>query len=208
MKNWNALYANVLDSLKMQLSPFLMYHRWKHTQHVIELAEQIAKHEHITEDDLLLLKTAALFHDAGFISGIYVGHEEEGVRMAENCLPEYGYSKTEIEIIAGMIRATIIPQKPKTKLECILADADLEYLGTANFEHLGNILYLELRHFHPNLSLDEWNEMQINFLQSHVYHTDYCIQHRAPLKEKNLNLLIQKREKQQKLEKQSRKRSN
>lgn len=205
MKNWNALYSSVLDNLKKQLSPFLMYHRWKHTQHVLEQAEQIALHEHITEDELLLLKTAALFHDAGFINGFYEGHEEEGVRMVENILPEYGYSKTEIEIIAGMIRATIIPQKPKTKLECILADADLEYLGTDKFEHLGNILYLELRHFHPNLSLDEWNEMQINFLQSHVYHTAYCIQRRAPLKQENLNRLIKKRKKQEKIQTQSRK---
>ncbi|EIA07887.1 HD domain-containing protein [Flavobacterium frigoris] len=208
MKNWNALYCNVLDDLKKQLSPFLMYHRWKHTQHVLELAEQIAFYEHITEEELLLLKTAALLHDAGFINGFYEGHEEEGVRMAENILPEYGYSKKEIETIAGIIRATIIPQKPKTKLECILADADLEYLGTDKFEHLGNILYLELRYFHPNLSLDDWNEMQINFLQSHIYHTTYCIQNRAPLKKKNLNRLIKNLKTQEKRQANTRKRTN
>ena len=89
-----------------------------------------------------------------------------------------------------MIRATIIPQKPKTKLECILADADLEYLGTDNFEHIGNKLYLELKHYNPNLSLEEWNEIQINFLQSHFYHTSYCIHNRTEGKIKNLNQLI------------------
>jgi uncharacterized protein len=199
MKNWNALYSNVLDSLKTRLSPFLIYHHWKHTQHVLEKAEYIALQENIIEDDILLIKTAALFHDAGFINSINEGHEEESIRLAEKKLPEFGYTKKEIEIIAGMIRATIIPQKPKTKLECILADADLEYLGTDNFERIGNKLYLELKHYNPNLSLEEWNEMQINFLQSHFYHTAYCIQNRAAVKEKNLKGLIKQTKNLEKL---------
>ncbi|MFE3871063.1 HD domain-containing protein [Flavobacterium sp. ZS1P70] len=190
MKNWNALSMNVLDCLKSRLSPFLIYHHWKHTQHVVKIAEYIAQQEHINEADILLLKTAALFHDAGFINTGTEGHEEEGIRLAEKKLPDFGYTKKEIEIISGMIRATIIPQKPKTKLECILADADLEYLGTDNFEHIGNKLYLELKHYNPNLSLEEWNEIQINFLQSHFYHTAYCIHSRTEGKMKNLNQLI------------------
>jgi HD superfamily phosphodiesterase len=158
---------------------------------VVKMAEYIALQEHINEDDILLIKTAALFHDAGFINIDSEGHEEESIRLAEKKLPEFGYTKNEIEIIAGMIRATMIPQKPKTKLECILADADLEYLGTDNFEYIGNKLYLELKHYNPNLSLEEFNEMQINFLQSHFYHTAYCIQNRTAMKEKNLEDLIQ-----------------
>ena len=193
MKNWNLLYTNVMDCLKTQLSPFLIYHHWKHTQHVLEAAEYIAQQENTTEEDIVLVKTAALFHDAGFINGINEGHEEESIRFAEKKLPDFGYTKKEIEIIAGMIRATIIPQQPKTKLECILADADVEYLGTNHFERIGNKLYLELKHYNPNLSLEEWNDMQINFLQSHFYHTDYCIQNRTAVKEKNLKELIERK---------------
>ncbi|MET0759581.1 MAG: HD domain-containing protein [Flavobacterium sp.] len=199
MKNWNLLYTNVMDCLKTQLAPFLIYHQWKHTQHVLEKAEFIARQENTIEEDILLIKTAALFHDAGFINNINEGHEEESIRLAEKKLPEFGYKKNEIEIIVGMIRATIIPQTPNTKLECILADADLEYLGTDNFERIGNKLYLELKHYNPNLSLYEWNEFQINFLQSHFYHTKYCIQNRTAVKEKNLKLLIQKRKNSEKL---------
>lgn len=198
MKNWNVLYGIVITILKEQLSPFLFYHHWEHTQHVLEKAEQIALYENVIEDDLLLIKTAALFHDAGFVNGINEGHEEESIRLAENKLPMFGYSKKEIDIISSMIRATKIPQKPKTKLECILADADLEYLGTDNFQHIGNKLYLELKHYNPNLSLDEWTVMQINFLQSHSYHTSYCIENRAPAKQKNLNRLIKQTVKKEK----------
>ena len=195
MKNWNLLSVNVMDCLKARLSPFLVYHDWNHTQYVVKMAEYIALQEQMNEDDILLIKTAALFHDGGFITTRSEGHEEESVRFAENKLPAFGYTKKEIKIIVGMIRATIIPQKPKNKLECILADADLEYLGTNDFERLGNKLYLELKHYNPNLSSEEWNEMQINFLQSHFYHTAFCIQNRNAVKKMNLKGLIQQQKK-------------
>lgn len=198
MKNWSALYTNVMDCLKERLAPFLIYHHWKHTQHVLDKAELIALHENIGDDEIILIKTAALFHDAGFVSTGNEGHEEESIRLAENKLPEFGYTKKEIETITGMIRATKIPQKPQNILERILADADLEYLGTDNFERIADKLYQELKHYNPNLSLNEWNESQINFLQSHFYHTSYCIQNRAPTKEKNLKQLLSMRKKQSK----------
>lgn len=191
MKNWDLLYGNTIDFLKEKLAPFLTYHDWNHTLHVLKMAEYIAIQEHIQEDSMLLLKTAALFHDSGFINSTAEGHEEESIRIAEKKLPEFGYTKKEIDIISGMIRATSIPQKPKTKLECILADADLEYLGTDDFKRIGDKLYLELKYVNPNLTLEEWDEIQIKFLQSHFYHTSYCIQNRTAIKEKNLNALIQ-----------------
>lgn len=193
MKNWDLLYHTVIDTLIEKLAPFLTYHDWKHTEHIIKMAEYIAHQEDIPEEDILLIKTAALFHNAGFISSTNEGHEEESIRLAKIKLPEFGYTKQEIDSIEGMIRATSIPQNPKTKLECILADADLEYLGTDTFKYIGNKLYMEMKYSKPNLSLEEWNEIQIHFMQSHSYHTPYCIKNRTPKKEENLELLIQQR---------------
>jgi uncharacterized protein len=192
MNNWDELYADILKCLKEKLSPQLVYHHWKHTEHVVEMAEYIARQEHCTDHEILLIKTAALFHDAGFVNPIVDSHEEEGIRFAKKKLPDLGYTKNEIELITGMILATKIPQQPKTKLEGILADADLEYLGTENFVYIGNKLFQELKHENPTLSVEQWNDIQIKFLQSHVYHTHYCLQHRAETKEKNLQMLLQK----------------
>lgn len=191
MKKWDELYANVMECLKEKLSPLLVYHHWKHTEYVVKMAEYIAQKEHCTDAEILLVKTAALFHDAGFVNSITDSHEEESIRFAQNKLPKFGYNQKEIELITGMIHATKIPQKPKNKLECILADADLEYLGTDNFIYIGSKLYQELKHENPNLSLEEWNEIQITFLQSHVYHTNYCLHNRAEKKEKNLQSLLE-----------------
>ena len=190
MKNWDLLYHTIIDLLKENLASFLTYHDWKHTEHVIKMAEYIGHKENRSEEDILLIKTAALFHDAGFINSISEKHEEVSIKMAKDKLPQFGYTKNEIEIIEGMIRATAIPQEPKTKLECVIADADLEYLGTNSFERIGANLYLEIKNSNPNLSITEWNEIQIKFLQNHQYHTSYCIQNREPVKQRNLELLI------------------
>jgi uncharacterized protein len=190
MKNWNVLHQEIIALLKEKLAPHLTYHNWQHTEHVIAMTEFIARQEKVSESEILLLKTAALFHDIGFINAIEEGHENESIRLAKEKLPHYGYNKAEIKAITGMIKATEIPQMPKNRYECIIADADLEYLGTDRFESIGHQLFLELKATRPSLSRSEWNSIQINFLQSHFYKTDYCKQFRAPLKEKNIQKLM------------------
>ncbi|HQW46407.1 MAG TPA: hypothetical protein PLZ98_04990 [Chitinophagaceae bacterium] len=52
MKDWNVLYHYVLDCLKQKLPPYLTYHHWQHTLHVIEMSEFIAREENISNDDI------------------------------------------------------------------------------------------------------------------------------------------------------------
>jgi uncharacterized protein len=191
MKDWNLLYNHVLRALKEKLPAHLTYHHPDHTFYVMNMAELIAREEKASEKDILLLKTAALYHDIGFIKGAGQ-HEVESERIAAAELPAFGYTPEEIQIIVGLIGATSIPQNPKTKLEKILADADLEYLGTDNFEKVGDTLLQELRHDNPKLTREKWDAMQIEFLQKHHYHTNYCLQNRKQKKDLNLRQLIEK----------------
>lgn len=192
MKNWNKLYTDISQRLKDNLAPHLTYHCWEHTVYVIDRVEHIAHKEHCSEYNILLMKAAALFHDSGYMNHEVEDHEAESCRIAQELLPNYGFSSTEVAKITGMIMATKIPQQPKNKLEQIVADADLEYLGTENFIEIGTRLYHELKHYNPALTVQEWDDIQIKFLQSHHYHTDYCLQHRAKAKEINLQLLLEK----------------
>jgi len=86
--------------------------------------------------------------------------------------------------------ATEIPQMPKTKLEEILADADLEYLGSSYFEIKADKLFNELQHLNPSLTGEEWNKAQISFLQKHHYFTGFCKENRESIKQMYLNKLI------------------
>jgi hypothetical protein len=102
----------------------------------------------------------------------------------------YGFSEAEMNIIFSMIMATKVPQQPKTKLEEIIADADLEYLGTTSAAAISAKLFKELQSINPLLTKSEWNKQQISFLQSHHFFTPYCKANKESLQSAYLNQLI------------------
>lgn len=160
----------VLEKLEKGLPKNLYYHNLKHTVDVYTQAELIGRSENITNEELLLLKTAALFHDIGHLID-YATHEEMGVKMAHEILPRYGYTPEQIARIAEIIMATKLPPNPKNLLEEIICDADLDYLGRTDFIPVSNALYKELHEHGMVGSLHDWNEIQIDFIQNHQYFT-------------------------------------
>jgi predicted metal-dependent HD superfamily phosphohydrolase len=162
------------------------YHNFNHTLYVYNKTLEIAAHEKCSASDLRLLKAAALWHDTGYIN-IYYGHEEESCVQAQKYLGDFGFNKDEIYVICGMIMATKIPQTPHNLLEEIIADADLEYLGTNEAETQANQLFEELRMLNPYLHEELWNRTQIFFLEHHTFFTTFCKQHREQRKHEYLN---------------------
>lgn len=186
--NFDKLKSEILVMLKDNLSHYLYYHCSEHTERVINVAIYIAEKETVSENELLLIKIAALFHDIGFLY-TYANHEEESCRVAREVLNEYQLGKTDLDTICTMIMATQIPQVITNKLDAILADADLEYIGTDDFDSISNTLYQELKHRNPNLNLKDWNQIQINFFEMHKFHTDYAKNNLETKKQEHLTKL-------------------
>lgn len=185
----------IIQKLKSEITPTLSYHGVHHTIEVLTVCNDYIKRLNINKHDAGLLRTAALFHDTGFI-WTYTNHEERGVEFARQILPEWGYQDDEIEAISNMILATKIPQKPMNLLEEVLCDADLDYLGTDRFLTTGKSLYLELSSHNVIHEEEMWDQLQINFLSNHYYHTDFAKTYREPVKRKYLADIIKKREMQ------------
>lgn len=179
----------VVNLLKDNLPVCYYYHNYQHTLYVQEKAVQIGRHEHCTEKEIELLSIAALWHDAGYIN-TYANHEAESCVLAKKHLPAYGLTDEDIDTICGMIMATKIPQSPNSKTEAIIADADLEYLGTIYAAEKAADLFKELQSLIPSLTAAAWGKMQISFLQTHHYFTAYCIEKKEPLKQAYLKELI------------------
>jgi predicted metal-dependent HD superfamily phosphohydrolase len=175
----------VLTRLENELAPDLFYHCVEHTISVMNAVSRMAKTEHVTGDDLTMLKTAALYHDTGFIEK-YIGHEAASVEVARETLPNFDYSRVEIDVIGEMIMATQIPQRPKNLLSEILCDADLDYLGTDTFERIGSDFYRELVAYGFIENEKEFNYLQVSFLESHKYFRKHNIYTRQPTKQRHL----------------------
>ncbi|MBK9983033.1 MAG: HD domain-containing protein [Saprospiraceae bacterium] len=190
MTNFPALHDEVFHMLDHQLPSFLTYHSPKHTRYVLEQAEIISMHENVSAHDLYLIKTAALFHDIGFIQQ-YKDHEEAGCEITREFMHRYSFDPADAKKIFGMIMATKIPQRPHTLLEMIVADADLEYLGTDLFYKVSQLLYKEMLYLDPDLDIPSFNQIQIKFLSAHTYHTDFCKNNREEKKLQNLRELME-----------------
>lgn len=160
----------VLDKLEKELPEYLHYHNVKHTIDVVTQVELIGWGENVNDEEILLLKTAALFHDVGHIIS-FDEHEYNGTLIAKDMLPNYGYNEKEIERICSIIMATKLPPKPKNKLQEIICDADLDYLGRADFIPVSQTLYDELKAQNKMGSLNDWNKIQIKFLSNHQFFT-------------------------------------
>jgi uncharacterized protein len=178
----------IINKLTKELPNYLTYHSVDHTKDVYNAAGILGKEEGISDYEMKLLLTAANFHDSGYLKGAK-GHEEESCRIAQQALPGYEYTPKEIDIICGIIRATRIPQSPITHLEEILADADLDYFGRDDFFTISDQLHDELKNLNAIGDEDEWNELQVRFLESHHYFTPSAIKSRKAKKEENLQAI-------------------
>lgn len=171
----------IINRMRSELPNNLRYHALLHTLDVIKSAKYIAEAENITGDDLLILLTAAAYHDCGFIH-TYAGHEEASCKIAAECLCGFGYDQQQIELILEMIRATKVPQKATSHLAMILCDADLDYLGRDSYDVISRTLLDELIMTGKDIDDKQWLNIQIKFLEDHQYWTNHSKKNRAPQK--------------------------
>lgn len=174
--------------LSEQLPDNLYYHSVEHTLYVLEKTAFIAEKEGVSKSDMFLLKVAALYHDSGFIEGSG-NHEAKGCEIARKDLASFDFDPKDIDAICNIIMATKIPQNPQNHLEEIIADADLEYLGTNTFAKTSDLLFKELKENSPKLTAQDWLAIQQDFLSKHKYHTKYCKRYKEHRKVKNLKSL-------------------
>ncbi len=171
---YEQVYSFLINKLEKELPAYLCYHNTGHTKSVISAAEELAIGENISGDDLILLRTAALFHDAGFLQQSD-GHEEISCILSREYLPGYNYSNEQIEQICRIIMATRLPQSPSDHLGQILCDADLVYLGKEGYAANAEKLFKEFKHTGVVKTESEWQLMQVEFLSAHKYFTQSAI---------------------------------
>jgi class 3 adenylate cyclase len=177
----------ILDKLEKELPDYLFYHNVKHTVDVVTEVELIGWAENCTDEEILLLKTAGLFHDVGHVVA-YDNHEYHGTIIAREMLPGFNYTPEQVEKICDIIMATKLPPRPVNLLESIICDSDLDYLGRSDFIPVSNTLYEELKAQNKIGTLNDWNKIQVKFISGHQYFTSTA----RSLREVNKQLQIER----------------
>jgi predicted metal-dependent HD superfamily phosphohydrolase len=140
----------------------------------------------VNGETLLLLETAALYHDTGFLLQ-YGDHETASIAIARETLPDFGYTHAQIELIVGLIGATRMPQRPRTPLQELICDADLDLIGREDFVRLNHELHKEVSVYSGrDISEYEWLIDQLKFLEDHHFFTRAALATRSEGKAQNL----------------------
>jgi len=188
----------IRELFREELPSGIKYHDADHTLHptrgIVAVANRIATAENISEHDRELLVTAAYFHDTGYIRE-YDKNEPIAARMAGRILKLIGYEPQEIEKIQAMILATDLQREPRTHLEEILCDADLDHFGRNDFFELDEKLREGRSARGVDVSDDEkWYKGTLNLMQNHRYYTATQKRWRNKKKKKNIQKLEEKLE--------------
>jgi predicted metal-dependent HD superfamily phosphohydrolase len=179
--------------------PELVYHNIAHTQEVVKVAEQIAAHYQLTDDDMCVIYVAAWFHDVGYLFGGPAEHEKISAEKAREFLKDEQADETIIKKVEGCILATKIPQSPSGLLEEIICDADLSHLGSDTFKEKSKVMRREKEILTgKEISGGEWRESTIRLMEAHHYFTTYCQALLKKGKQENLEELKKKQEKKNK----------
>jgi uncharacterized protein len=178
----------ITHRLRTELAEQFFYHNLRHTLDVYQAAERLASLEGVIGDDLLLLQTAALYHDCGYLLQVRE-HERISCEIAAEHLPHFLYTPEQINSICRIIMSTRLPQQPHNLLEQIICDADLDYLGRADFFTISQRLFQELQTQGTISNEQDWNRMQVAFLEQHHYFTQTAMATRNAEKEEHLKQL-------------------
>ena len=156
-----------------------------------ETKEKLIPDENINEKELYLLRVAALYHDTGFLYK-YKDHESKSCEIFLEDSKQFTFTDSDKRIIVDLIMATRVPQQPKTLLQRIICDADLDYLGRHDFDVIAAKLKSEFFNFGIVSDENDWHTLQKMFLENHSYHTSSSQLLREPVKKENLSKIKKK----------------
>lgn len=188
MLSYDDLNENIIQYLEDNLPHDFKFHDIKHTIDVSIAVEIIGASEGLSEEELLLLKTAALFHDSGLIF-IIKNHEERSVEIAERFLSRSGYSKEQIKRIGKLILSTKNPLNAENILEKILCDADYEYIGRFDILEILKNKYYDCSSKSEEISFLNFLLQQKEIIEKYDFYTQSAKDLRALNKEAQLKII-------------------
>ena len=173
-------------------APSLVFHSLEHTQNVVKHTQEISGHYQVSENDMLILYTAAWFHDTGHLFTAPAKHEEMSCEIMKKFMKDYIDDEKTIEAIEGCIMSTKMPRNPQNLLQEIICDADTYHLGTKDFKKNNKKAFEESKLRFNEVDPIKFNESTIKMFETHAFYTSYCKDLLDKRKKKNLKKLKKK----------------
>ncbi|MEP6846843.1 MAG: Pycsar system effector family protein [Panacibacter sp.] len=173
-------------------APALVFHSLEHTQNVVKRTQEIAGHYKVTEDEMLILYTAAWFHDTGHLFTEPAKHEKMSCEVMRKFMKDQVEDEKIIEQVEACIMATKFPRNPQNLLQQIICDADTYHLGTKEFKDTNKRAFEERSLRSGDSDKDKFDADTIEMLDTHQFYTNYAKELLSERKEENMKKLRKK----------------
>lgn len=150
--------------------PDLYFHNSALVKNISTQVDLISNAEKISDEDYVNLKLASVFLLTGYIND-YAYPMEESIRLEEEILPRYGFTRENTDSVKRIIRNSYT-DNPETISDKILHDARYDYLGRIDYIRLTEKLLRELSEYGKHVDKAAWIEIQKKFLHDHQFVTD------------------------------------
>lgn len=170
----------------------LAFHNLKHTQNVVDRTKEIAGHYHVNEKEMLILYTAAWFHDTGYLFTEPSKHEVMSADVMKKFMLDHTNDTELIKEVEQCIMATKSPRNPTNLLQQIICDADTYNFGTKEFKDTNKRVLKETKLKTGAVDKKEFYTGTIKMLEQHEFYTTYCKDLLSVTKELNMKKLKKK----------------
>jgi len=161
----------VFQTFETEVSSKLYFHNNRHTMEVYSLVELLGRAEGISEEELLMVRTAALMSDTGFLSD-YNNHSVKSVEFAKENLSRFKYSENQIQQVIQLLQSNEKVNSNSPLAEKIMADAQTVYFGRVDFTLLAENFYKELSEMQLISSREAFINKMSKTLREHQYFTE------------------------------------
>ncbi|NOY38212.1 MAG: HD domain-containing protein [Chlorobi bacterium] len=178
----------VVTRMEEEIPHNLAFHNIKHTIQVYTIVELLGRAEGVSDEAMLLLRTAALLYDLGYLTKPD-NHLEASCDYAFDLLPKYQYGEEQIKEVCKLISSTKHPYNPETLLQKIICDANYNYLGRVDFADAAALLWQEEKSRNQALTFTEWKKKMRILINKYEYHTETARKLRNVDKSEQLSLI-------------------
>jgi adenylate cyclase len=160
----------VIRSFDEEASPNLYFHNSALIKGIINHVELLSTSEKLPEEDFISLKLAAMFLFTGYIFD-YEEPSDASIRYAEEILPKYGFSPSDIHAASNLIRNSY-QERIESLPDRILHDSRYDYLGRVDYPRLTDKLLRERTEYGKHSSTGDWILEQKELILKHEFLTD------------------------------------
>ena len=164
------LEEKVFNDILGTLPEFIHFHGPENARKVCNQSFLICRSEGIEQEGRLLVRTAALMLFTG-LSQEYNNFENRSAVICREILPDFSYSEDQIDQICNLILATKIPFSPNNRLEKILIDARMDFIGRPDYTHQIKLLFKELKETGSKINGQQFKKQQQELLFDFEFYT-------------------------------------